>query len=69
MQKTQMQFDVAGVKVDSMSSGPTSILVNVNGRLVLAGQTNPLNFNHVFNLAQDGGSYYILNEIFRLMTV
>ncbi len=61
-----MQFDVSGMKVDSMPSGPNSILVNVSGRLVLAGQTNPLNFNHVFNLVQDGGSYYIHNEIMRL---
>jgi hypothetical protein len=56
------------MRVDSMPSGPNSILVNVSGRLVLAGQTNPLNFNQVFNLAQDGGSYYILNEIMRIAT-
>ncbi|KAH9979775.1 putative nuclear transport factor 2 [Russula vinacea] len=48
------------------STAPTSLIVSVTGLLLVDDNQNPLQFSQVFHLIQDGGSYYVHNDIFRL---
>lgn len=70
MQETPgMQFDLATLRVDAQECGINgAILINASGRCVVEGQEHPVNFNHVFQIINDG-TYYINNEIFRLALV
>ncbi|KAE9603039.1 hypothetical protein Lal_00012761 [Lupinus albus] len=54
--------------VDSQPSGVNSgMLVFVSGTLQLAGEQNALKFSQMFHLLPtQQGSYYVLNDIFRL---
>ncbi|XP_057430550.1 nuclear transport factor 2B-like [Lotus japonicus] len=54
--------------VDCQPSGATSaMLVFVSGNLQLAGEQHALNFSQMFHLMPtQQGSYYVLNDIFRL---
>ncbi|KAJ7581495.1 nuclear transport factor 2 [Mycena floridula] len=53
---------------DAQPSSPTlpSILVTVSGQLIVDGSENALAFTQTFHLMPDGGSYYVLNDMFRL---
>ncbi|KZT44212.1 nuclear transport factor 2 [Sistotremastrum suecicum HHB10207 ss-3] len=55
--------------IDAQPSSPTvaSLLVSVSGLLVVDDSEHPLQFSQVFQLIPDGGSYYVLNDIFRLI--
>jgi len=68
---TTLPFEKVQHKVttlDAQPSSPTiaSLIVSVTGLLVVDDSPNPLQFSQVFQLIPDGGSYYILNDIFRL---
>ncbi|KAI9433827.1 nuclear transport factor 2 [Lactarius indigo] len=54
--------------LDAQPSNPTvpSLVVSVTGLLVVDDSPNPLQFSQVFQLIPEGGSYYVLNDIFRL---
>ncbi|KAG6865622.1 hypothetical protein C0991_000909 [Blastosporella zonata] len=54
--------------LDAQPSSPTvaSLIVSVTGLLVVDQEQNPLQFSQIFHLIPDGGSYYVLNDIFRL---
>ncbi|PFH52459.1 hypothetical protein AMATHDRAFT_2183 [Amanita thiersii Skay4041] len=54
--------------LDAQPSSPTiaSLIVSVTGLLVVDGGENALQFSQTFQLIPDGGSYYVLNDIFRL---
>ncbi|KAF9277520.1 Nuclear transport factor 2 [Mortierella alpina] len=43
------------------------ILITVTGQLLAPGETNPQFFCQTFHLKPDGGSYFIQNDIFRLV--
>ncbi|KAF9991090.1 Nuclear transport factor 2 [Mortierella antarctica] len=43
------------------------ILINVTGQLLASGESNPQFFCQTFHLKPDGGSFYIQNDIFRLV--
>jgi len=53
---------------DAQPSSQTvaSLIVNVTGLLLVDDSPNPLQFSQVFHLIPEGGSYYVLNDIFRL---
>jgi len=55
--------------IDAQPSSPTvaSILVSVSGLLIVDDGEHPLQFSQVFQLIPEGGSYYVLNDIFRLI--
>ncbi|KAI9462515.1 hypothetical protein F5148DRAFT_1213276 [Russula earlei] len=68
---TSLPFQKVQHKVttsDAQPSSPTvaSLIVNVTGLLVVDDSPNALQFSQVFHLIPDGGSYYVLNDIFRL---
>jgi len=54
--------------MDAQPSSPTtpSLLVLVTGLLIVDDSPNPLNFSQTFQLIPEGGSYYVLNDVFRL---
>ncbi|CAO3564449.1 unnamed protein product [Mortierella alpina] len=43
------------------------LLISVTGQLLAGGESNPQFFCQTFHLKPDGGSYYIQNDIFRLV--
>ncbi|KAK3842115.1 MAG: hypothetical protein J3R72DRAFT_443686 [Linnemannia gamsii] len=43
------------------------ILILVSGQLLAGGETNPQFFTQTFLLQADGGSYFIQNDVFRLV--
>jgi len=53
---------------DAQPSSPSSasLLVLVTGLLLVDDSPNPLNFSQTFQLVQDGGSYFVQNDVFRL---
>ncbi|TFK46018.1 nuclear transport factor 2 [Heliocybe sulcata] len=54
--------------LDAQPSSPSvaSLIVSVTGLLLVDDGENPLQFSQVFQLIPEGGSYYVLNDIFRL---
>lgn len=67
---TSLPFSRVEHKVITINAQPASpngdVLVLVTGQLLLDEERNPQNFSQVFHLMPDGGSYYVLNDIFRL---
>ncbi|KAG0291460.1 Nuclear transport factor 2 [Linnemannia gamsii] len=55
--------------VSTMDAQPADggVLVLVTGQLLASGESNPQFFTQNFLLKPDGGSYYIQNDIFRLV--
>ncbi|KAF9563158.1 Nuclear transport factor 2 [Mortierella alpina] len=43
------------------------ILINVTGQLLASGESNPQFFCQTFYLKNDGGNWFIQNDIFRLV--
>jgi len=68
---TSLPFQKVQHKVTTRDAQPSSqsvasLIVNVTGLLVIDDSPNPLQFSQVFHLIPEGGSYYVLNDIFRL---
>jgi len=68
---TSLPFQKVQHKVTTLDAQPSSpsvasLIVNVTGLLVVDDSPNPLQFSQVFHLIPEGGSYYVLNDIFRL---
>jgi len=68
---TTLPFSKVQHKVTTLDAQPSSpnlasLIVSVTGLLVVDDSPNPLQFSQVFHLIPEGGSYYVLNDIFRL---
>ncbi|KAI8937189.1 Nuclear transport factor 2 [Plenodomus lindquistii] len=53
--------------VDAQPSAEDGILVLVTGALLLGGEDKPMSFTQAFQLKNDNGSFYVLNDVFRLV--
>ncbi|KAJ7243372.1 nuclear transport factor 2 [Mycena haematopus] len=62
----KVQHKVTTKDAQPSSDSVASILVSVTGLLVVDDSPNPLQFSQIFHLIPEGGSYYVLNDIFRL---
>ncbi|TGZ81414.1 nuclear transport factor 2 [Ascodesmis nigricans] len=63
---TKIKHEVA--TLDAQPSGPDgSIIVAVTGKLLLDEEQRPQSFSQTFHLIPAGGSYYVRNDIFRLV--
>jgi len=62
----KVQHKVTTRDAQPSSPGLASLIVSVTGLLVVDDSPNPLQFSQVFHLIPEGGSYYVLNDIFRL---
>ncbi|KAI9600511.1 hypothetical protein H4Q26_000294 [Puccinia striiformis f. sp. tritici PST-130] len=51
------------------NSATPSIIVLVTGALQIDGETNPLRFSQAFHLVSEDGSFFVLNDVFRLVYV
>ncbi|ODV61113.1 Ran GTPase-binding protein NTF2 [Ascoidea rubescens DSM 1968] len=68
---TSLPFTKVIHKVSTLDAQPSgengTILIMVTGSLLLDEEQNPQNYSQVFHLVPEGGSYYVLNDIFRLV--
>ncbi|KAH6918979.1 nuclear transport factor 2 [Coprinopsis sp. MPI-PUGE-AT-0042] len=62
----KVKHHVSTVDAQPSSTSVPNIIVSVTGLLLIGDSSNPLNFSQVFHLISEGGSYYVLNDIFRL---
>ncbi|KAI9223707.1 putative nuclear transport factor NTF-2 [Blastocladiella britannica] len=63
-----VQHKVASI--DAQPSNPTAgtLLITVTGQLVTAGaEDKPLFFTQTFQLLPENGSYWVYNDVFRLL--
>ncbi|PYH76583.1 putative nuclear transport factor NTF-2 [Aspergillus uvarum CBS 121591] len=68
---TSLPFQKVVHKVNTLDAQPSSqdgsILVMVTGALLVDEEQNPMNYTQSFNLIPENGSYYVQNDIFRLI--
>jgi len=54
--------------IDAQPAGPDgSIIVLVTGLLLIDGGEHPQTYSQTFHLMPEGGTYFVLNDIFRLI--
>ncbi|ORY02949.1 hypothetical protein BCR34DRAFT_573894 [Clohesyomyces aquaticus] len=53
--------------IDSQPSADNGIMVMVTGALMVEGSDRPMSYTQAFQLKMDGGSWYVFNDIFRLV--
>ncbi|PWW79717.1 nuclear transport factor 2 [Tuber magnatum] len=57
--------------IDTLDAHPSgesgSIIVLITGKLLIDGDEHPQRYSQCFHLIPDGGTYYVLNDIFRLI--
>jgi len=65
-----LPFQKVAHRVSTLDAQPNGMgngaIVMVTGELLIDEETNPQRFSQVFHLAQDGDSFFVLNDIFRL---
>ncbi|KAJ4546469.1 Nuclear transport factor 2 [Exophiala dermatitidis] len=68
---TNLPFQKVQHRVDTTDAQPSNetggILVMVTGALMVDDQPQPMSYVQVFNLLPDAGSYYVQNDVFRLV--
>ncbi|KKK23638.1 hypothetical protein AOCH_002775 [Aspergillus ochraceoroseus] len=69
---TSLPFEKVKHEVGTLDAQPSSeqggILVLVTGRLLVDEEQNPMNYTQAFQLLPDGaGSYFVFNDVFRLI--
>jgi len=67
---TSLPFEKVQHKVTTIDTQPSiasgALIVSVTGYLLVDDEANPLSFSQVFQLVNDGTTYYVHNDIFRL---
>ena len=65
-----LPFQKVQHRISTLDAQPASeagdVLVMVTGELLIDDEQNPQRYSQVFHLMPDNGSYYVLNDIFRL---
>ncbi|KAL6244074.1 Nuclear transport factor 2 [Rhinocladiella similis] len=68
---TNLPFQKVQHRVDTTDAQPSNeqggILVLVTGALLVDDQNHPMSYVQTFNLLPDAGSYYVQNDVFRLV--
>ncbi|KIO23371.1 hypothetical protein M407DRAFT_244800 [Tulasnella calospora MUT 4182] len=65
---TSLPFEKVAHQVttlDAQAASPASLIVMVTGALAIDGAP-PMQYSQCFHLLQDGGSFYVFNDLFRL---
>ncbi|OAG44942.1 hypothetical protein AYO21_00904 [Fonsecaea monophora] len=69
--RTNLPFQKVQHRVDTTDAQPSNeqggILVMVTGALLVDDQQHPMSYVQTFNLQPEGGSYFVFNDIFRLV--
>lgn len=67
---TSLPFQKLQHRISTLDAQPASengdVLVMVTGELLIDEEQNAQRYSQVFHLIPDSGSYYVLNDIFRL---
>ncbi|KAA1121749.1 Nuclear transport factor 2, variant 2 [Puccinia graminis f. sp. tritici] len=66
---TKVSHQVHTLDAQPSNSSNPSIIVLVTGALLVDGEENPLKFSQAFHLVQENGTYFVLNDVFRLVLV
>ncbi|CAF9919575.1 MAG: Nuclear transport factor 2 [Heterodermia speciosa] len=70
-QLTTLPFEKVVHKVNTLDAQPSNeqggILVMVTGALLVDEEQRPMNYTQAFQLLPDGQSYYVYNDVFRLI--
>lgn len=65
-----LPFQKVQHRISTLDAQPASengdVLVMVTGELLIDDESNPQRYSQVFHLIPENGSYYVLNDIFRL---
>ncbi|QPG76223.1 Nuclear transport factor 2 [Brettanomyces nanus] len=65
-----LPFRKVGHRISTLDAQPASengdVLVMVTGELVVDDEQNPQRYSQCFHLIPEAGSYYVLNDVFRL---
>lgn len=64
-----MPFEKVSPQIDTLDSQPSSagaVIIFITGRMVIDEESMPMRFSQTFQLLPAAGSYYVLNDIFRL---
>ncbi|KIW97990.1 uncharacterized protein Z519_01574 [Cladophialophora bantiana CBS 173.52] len=68
---TNLPFQKVQHRVDTTDAQPSNeqggILVMVTGALLVDDQQHPMSYVQTFNLQPEAGSYFVFNDIFRLV--
>lgn len=67
---TSLPFQKVQHRISTLDAQPASeagdVLVMVTGELLIDEEQNPQRYSQVFHLMPENGSYFVLNDIFRL---
>lgn len=67
---TSLPFQKVAHRISTLDAQPASengdVLVMVTGELLIDEEQNSQRYSQVFHLIPENGSYYVLNDIFRL---
>lgn len=67
---TSLPFQKVQHRISTLDAQPASesgdVLVMVTGELLIDEESNPQRYSQVFHLMPENGSYFVLNDIFRL---
>ncbi|ORY61947.1 nuclear transport factor 2 [Leucosporidium creatinivorum] len=63
----KIQHRVSTMDAQPASATEAAMVVLVTGQLLTGEEQNALSFSQVFHLRPEGGSYYVANDIFRLV--
>ncbi|POY70162.1 hypothetical protein BMF94_6745 [Rhodotorula taiwanensis] len=64
---TTIKHQVATMDAQPAATDKASMIVLVTGQLITGEEQNALNFSQVFHLLPENGSYYVFNDLFRLV--
>ncbi|KAL1999128.1 hypothetical protein VTN02DRAFT_5009 [Thermoascus thermophilus] len=68
---TSLPFQKVAHKISTFDAQPSNeaggILVTVTGLLLVDEEQNPQSYTQTFQLLPDGQSYFVLNDVFRLV--
>ncbi|KKY26708.1 putative nuclear transport factor ntf [Phaeomoniella chlamydospora] len=68
---TALPFQKVQHRIDTLDAQPSNeaggVLVMVTGALLVDEEQRPMNYTQTFQLLPEGGSYYVFNDIFRLI--
>ncbi|GAA6006351.1 Ran GTPase-binding protein NTF2 [Rhodotorula paludigena] len=64
---TSIQHQVSTMDAQPAATDKASMIVLVTGQLITGDESNPLSFSQTFHLIPENGSYYVFNDIFRLI--
>ncbi|GAA5978379.1 hypothetical protein JCM10908_004333 [Rhodotorula pacifica] len=64
---TTIKHQISTMDAQPAATDKASMIVLVTGQLLTGEESNPLMFSQVFHLLPENGSYYVFNDVFRLV--